>query len=189
MARKKIPSVTLEDIEEHCSYNQCDGDGFAQATRFVKPIPPMKKVLVLQRISTNKTHAISVQDVYTTKNVCKKVIHSPKMYFDRVLDMHGMRVRTAYTALLPFIQQSYSSHAKAVLIITGKGKNSVNNISVLKESVLTWLREYPFREVVDSYGIPHRKFGGEGAIAVILQPFDKNKCIKWNMYSLSASLL
>lgn len=189
MAKKKIPHVDLNDIEQHCLQHSSSSDStlFAEAFSSIQTMPPTAKKE--QKVKKSKTsYHVIAHDIYESQErvIYKTRLHAETMRFERKLDMHGMRVNTAYMALLPFIQQSYCSHVHAVLVITGKGKNSINNISVLNEAVLSWIQEYPLSEVIETYGIPHRKFGGEGAIGIILRPFNKNNTIRWNIHSLSS---
>ncbi|MDE7469692.1 MAG: Smr/MutS family protein [Desulfovibrionaceae bacterium] len=190
MSKKKIPYVNFDDIEEHCQIAQEEDDfldmfthSLSSRTMLMKHNKYEVRKKAQNFSSTPRRGTLSQKE---QQSIDTKPLRIENMKFERTLDMHGMRVQTAYTALLPFIQQSYCSHIRTVLVITGKGKNSALNISVLRESVLTWITEYPFNEVIETYGTPHERCGGEGAIGIILRPFNKNRVIRWNLYSLSS---
>lgn len=200
MAKKhKIPNVSLHDIEKDWlqleSENHVEEDfaslieGMCSVDLYSLEEQTVQKETTIQSKSSTHTSNIPLR---TNKGQhtpsLKTILYSEQSSFTRKLDMHGMIVRTAYTALLSFIQQSYYANARTVLIITGKGNNSATRKSVLQEAVLVWFKEYPFQEVIKNYGHPHKKHGGEGAIAVLLDEFNRNKIIRWNIYSLSSSL-
>ncbi len=92
------------------------------------------------------------------------------------LDLHGMRQEEAYKSLCEFIQLSYQSKKRFVLVITGKGKNTDNNQhwmdstrGILKERVPDWLNRQPCNQYVLKIGTAKPKDGGSGALYVYLK--------------------
>lgn len=81
------------------------------------------------------------------------------------LDLHGLRVREARTALLRFLAQSTSGHRRCVRIIHGKGRSSGGQQPVLKQKTNQWLRQ---REEVLAFVSAPRWDGGTGAVYVLL---------------------
>lgn len=190
MTKKKLPHVNLYDIEKHCLPDGEENEEFSDAFHMVSVLPASKAYnRVVPKCSIHMpSRKRSIDQMLCTKHnrgYSIKTIQSERMVFHRKLDMHGMRVRTAYDAFMSFIQSAYYANVSAVLVITGKGKNSVGNVSVLKEAVLQWLTVYPFQEIVEWYGTPHRKYGGEGAIAIILKSLNRNKIIQWGIFSIA----
>jgi len=85
------------------------------------------------------------------------------------LDLHGMTQECAHVAVNNFIEVSYLSGKRCILIITGKGLKIEGAVGVLRLRVPHWLNEKPNRSRVlaFSYAIP--KDGGEGALYVMLK--------------------
>ena len=81
------------------------------------------------------------------------------------LDLHGLRVREARTALLRFLAQSTSAHRRCVRIIHGKGRSSDGQQPVLKQKTNQWLRQ---RDEVLAFVSAPRWDGGTGAVYVLL---------------------
>ncbi|MGL4722007.1 MAG: Smr/MutS family protein [Desulfovibrionaceae bacterium] len=102
--------------------------------------------------------------------------------FKSRLDLHGMRVITAQSALISFMQQAYIQGICEVLLITGKGNNSPQGIAIIRESVTKWLTQYPLNLVVLGFTTPSRYLGGEGAVGVLLRPFEASLRIVWHQY-------
>jgi len=88
------------------------------------------------------------------------------------LDLHGMTQREAHDALLRFLRTGQERGVTLVLVITGKGRASVDGASergVLKRQVPQWLRLPVFRELIVSFEPAHVTHGGEGALYVRLR--------------------
>jgi DNA-nicking Smr family endonuclease len=81
------------------------------------------------------------------------------------LDLHGLRVREARTALLRFLGQSTAARRRCVRIIHGKGRTSDGQQPVLKQKTNQWLRQ---RDEVLAFVSAPRWDGGTGAVYVLL---------------------
>lgn len=86
---------------------------------------------------------------------------------DYQLDLHGLNREEALSALPIFLQSASRKGQKAVLVITGKGKNSEDE-PVLNQAVASWLRDAG-RELVVEYAPAPREMGGSGAYVVFLR--------------------
>lgn len=84
---------------------------------------------------------------------------------DLVLDLHGMTGEEARIALNRFIQKSYQSGAKKILIIHGKG-NHTKGEAVLKPLVRSVLELSPY---IGDMGTPERRDGGSGATWAVVR--------------------
>ncbi|MEP4196266.1 MAG: Smr/MutS family protein [Aliishimia sp.] len=91
------------------------------------------------------------------------------------IDLHGMTLDRAHSALTRFILSSHSSGKRLLLIITGKGKNRdhggpipVRN-GVLRHQVPEWLRLPPLSSAVLQITEAHISHGGGGAYYVYLR--------------------
>ena len=83
-----------------------------------------------------------------------------------ILDLHGYTRASTPTAITSFIASSRHSDNQCVMIITGKGRNSPDRISVVRETTLETLRNHPH---VLAYCCSQPTDGGHGAFYVLLQ--------------------
>ncbi|MDF1716564.1 MAG: Smr/MutS family protein [Antarcticimicrobium sp.] len=91
------------------------------------------------------------------------------------IDLHGMRLDRAHPALTQFILSSQAAGRRLVLVITGKGKRSVDPgpipipRGVLRHHVPQWLSMPPLAQAVLQITPAHLSHGGEGAYYVYLR--------------------
>jgi DNA-nicking Smr family endonuclease len=93
---------------------------------------------------------------------------------DGRIDLHGMRQDRAFSALLGFLRQSQARGFRTVLVITGKGKESLDfpageGRGVLRQSVPAWLARPDLRDLVLGFEEAGRRHGGGGALYVRLR--------------------
>jgi len=84
------------------------------------------------------------------------------------LDFHGMGILTenqVQSITDDFIKKSKQNKLKKVLIITGKGLHSRNEVAVVKPIVIAFLKRH---EDVESCMEARRDRGGSGALEVTL---------------------
>ena len=87
----------------------------------------------------------------------------------------------AYAALTTFIKMSYNKGKRTVLLIPGRGKNSPEGYSVLRDSLERWLTRNPFKRVVLAFCTAQPKDGGAGALYVLLRKYKKSRGkIQWD---------
>ena len=98
-----------------------------------------------------------------------------KLTPDSRIDLHGMTVDRAHSALVPFILSAQARGARLVLVITGKGQREdpydpmPRRRGVLKTQVPMWLKMPPLSGAVLQVAPAHRRHGGEGAYYVYLR--------------------
>jgi DNA-nicking Smr family endonuclease len=80
------------------------------------------------------------------------------------LDLHGLRVREARSALARFLNHSLATGRRCVRIIHGKGRGSGAQ-PVLKQKANQWLRQ---KDEVLAFVTAPRWDGGTGAVYVLL---------------------
>lgn len=91
------------------------------------------------------------------------------------IDLHGMTLAEAHPRLIGFIQSSYASNKRLVLVITGKGKRRDMGdpvpvrTGVLKHQVPQWLRQAPLGPMILQVTSANQRHGGEGALYVYLR--------------------
>lgn len=90
------------------------------------------------------------------------------------IDLHGMTVDTAHSALNAFLLRSHAQGKRLVLVITGKGRATDEgplgpSRGILKRQVPHWLEQPPLRQIVLQIAPAHQKHGGSGALYVYLR--------------------
>lgn len=98
-----------------------------------------------------------------------------KLAVDGRFDLHGMNLAQAHPALNRFVQESYHSGKRLLLVITGKGNTQAGESimperrGVLKRQVPQWLAQPPLAPLVLQVTSASRKHGGDGALYVYLR--------------------
>lgn len=98
-----------------------------------------------------------------------------KLKPDGRIDLHGMTLDRAHTALTRFILSAQASNKRLLLVITGKGKHRDEGgpipvrYGVLRHQVPEWLRMPPLSTAVLQITQAHVSHGGEGAYYVYLR--------------------
>ncbi len=82
------------------------------------------------------------------------------------IDLHGLTHDAAYDCLLHELQALQRRGARAILVITGRGKADQG---VLRTSMERWLNGSAFRVLVWGYAQAHARHGGKGAWYVFLR--------------------
>jgi DNA-nicking Smr family endonuclease len=91
------------------------------------------------------------------------------------IDLHGMTVAEAHSALIGFVMRAHGSGLRLVLVITGKGKSGADSGSmqsrggVLRHQVPHWLQLAPLGPRVLQVAEAHISHGGAGALYVYLR--------------------
>lgn len=83
------------------------------------------------------------------------------------IDLHGLTQEQAFEELKDFLEYCYDIGKQNILIITGKGK--LDNPGVIKLAVPRWLAYTELKKYILSHSEAKYKFGGSGAIAVLLK--------------------
>jgi DNA-nicking Smr family endonuclease len=91
---------------------------------------------------------------------------------DAEIDLHGMHLREAFSALRAFLSHAQNDGARLVLVVTGKGKRAASadfTPGILRKSVPNWLRGAEFHTIVLGFEQAARPHGGSGALYVRLK--------------------
>lgn len=102
----------------------------------------------------------------------KKQINNKNLAFDAIVDLHGKTEIQAYGIILDFIKNCYLNNYKNIIIITGKGKNSIGK---LKLKTPSWLKSKELSKFVVGFDTMPSSKGGEGALFVKLKNINKYK--------------
>lgn len=100
-----------------------------------------------------------------------------KMPCDARLDLHGLTLAQAHSALISFIRHQAELGARSVLVITGKGAPSKNTqervTGKIKAELIHWLNSAPLRPFILAVNEAGPRQGGSGAAYVLLKRRDR----------------
>jgi DNA-nicking Smr family endonuclease len=85
------------------------------------------------------------------------------------LDLHGLTREAAKPAVEAFVNKARITGHRCVLLVTGRGLNSVDQVPVLKEGVQQWLTRGRAAKQVLGFCSARPKDGGAGAVYVLLR--------------------
>ncbi|MGO8998874.1 MAG: Smr/MutS family protein [Polyangiaceae bacterium] len=88
---------------------------------------------------------------------------------DARIDLHGMGVAEARTAVTTFLRDTRVAGERCVLIIHGKGEHSPRAQPVLRGEIGAWLSQGGASEHVAAFVTAEGGDGGEGAVYVLLR--------------------
>lgn len=89
--------------------------------------------------------------------------------FRSYLDLHGMNRDEAKEAVERFLWERREAQVRCVLLVHGRGKNSKDNIPVLKQALLSWLQRGRISRCVLAFCTARPHDGGAGAMYVLLR--------------------
>jgi DNA-nicking Smr family endonuclease len=126
-------------------------------------------------VAGDGTFEISYSDEYIdgavvglSPEVLKKLRNGYFSYQD-YLDLHGLNRQEAREETIRFVLSSFSERRRCVLIIPGRGLNSVDKEPVLKNNLVSWLMRAPLKRVVLAFASAKPCDGGWGAFYVLLR--------------------
>ena len=102
-------------------------------------------------------------------NSMQKKIIKGEYKIDAKLDLHGYSKNEAYGILMDFLNNSYQRIFRMLLIITGKGLNSPDPFSTIKESFFGWIQTWEIKGNFLYVNYAHNKHGGDGAFYILLK--------------------
>lgn len=119
--------------------------------RFLELYPPTDEVLkdVEERVETERSFRPSPR----------------KLPVERSIDLHGLTVDSARSALDSFIISARSAGIRKILIVHGKGSHGGSS-GVLREFVRKYLQENP---AIGATGSPPIRDGGSGATWAVIR--------------------
>jgi DNA-nicking Smr family endonuclease len=89
--------------------------------------------------------------------------------FQDYIDLHGLTKQEASIRLREFLVRTRALGNRCVLVVHGRGLNSENNVSVIKESLPGWLKTSPLKHMVLAFCTARPYDGGTGAVYVLLR--------------------
>jgi DNA-nicking Smr family endonuclease len=85
------------------------------------------------------------------------------------IDLHGLTKKEAEVKVRDFLTQSAAMGLRCVLIVHGRGRNSENQMPILKEQLPVWLSRGPVRKVVLAFSTARPYDGGTGALYILIK--------------------
>jgi DNA-nicking Smr family endonuclease len=89
--------------------------------------------------------------------------------YQAMIDLHGMSAATARVEVERFVTQALGAGHRTVLIVHGRGRNSKDNVPVLKERLKSWLARGRVGRAVLAFTSARPAHGGTGALYVLLR--------------------
>lgn len=93
-------------------------------------------------------------------------------------DLHGLTVAQAREQLERFLTAARAKNYRTVLVIHGRGRNSPQQIPVLKQHLQQWLSSKSFRRQILAFASARSYDGGTGALYLLLRPLNGNHARK-----------
>lgn len=91
------------------------------------------------------------------------------------LDLHGMTTEVAQAEMERFLTSTARAGLRCILIVHGRGRNSVGQIPVLKDRLKLWLSRGRLAKLVLAFATARPHDGGPGALYVLLRRTRKGK--------------
>jgi DNA-nicking Smr family endonuclease len=89
--------------------------------------------------------------------------------YQAMIDLHGMSAATARVEVERFITDALAKGHRQVLIVHGRGRNSKDNVPVLKERLKSWLARGRIGRGILAFTSARPADGGAGALYVLLR--------------------
>ncbi len=103
-----------------------------------------------------------------SKNMIRKLKRGKIPVQDHI-DLHGYTKKDAEDLVRRFLMDSQRKGYRCVLIVHGRGLNSLDSIPILKERLPVWLNRGPVRKIVMAFSSAKPYDGGTGALYVLLR--------------------
>lgn len=104
--------------------------------------------------------------------ILKKLRQGEFSYQDYV-DLHGCTREEAREAVIHFVEESFALRRRCLLIVSGRGLNSIDKEPVLKGGLVKWLTRAPLARLVLAFASARPCDGGAGAFYVLLRRSEK----------------
>jgi len=96
-------------------------------------------------------------------------LRSGEFAYQAYLDLHGLSIAAARPAVEAFVSRAFLDGHRCVLIVHGRGRNSKDNVPVLKERLKSWLAHGRIGRAVLAFTSARPADGGTGAVYVLLR--------------------
>lgn len=144
--------------------------------------PPLPQFRMGQKSATARPHNLAPSlDVHLSAHPVRMDrkqhgrMKRGKLEPEARIDLHGMTLDRAHTALIGFVLRAETQGKRLILVITGKGKDRDDGgpiptrLGVLRHQVPHWLQLPPLSQLVLQITPASQKHGGHGAYYVYLR--------------------
>ncbi|MCU0587887.1 MAG: Smr/MutS family protein [Syntrophobacteraceae bacterium] len=98
-----------------------------------------------------------------------KKLRQGEFSYQNHLDLHRMNRIEARSAVTELILASFAQGCRCLLIVSGRGLNSLDKEPVLKQNLVIWLTQAPLKRLVLAFASARSHDGGAGAFYVLLR--------------------
>lgn len=144
-------------------------------TRIYKPVLSGKEPLVRYDLALDPMQPLSRISKHLDKRTHDR-LRKGKSAPEARIDLHGMTAAQAHAALRGFIRSSHGRGLRLVLVITGKGNTTRDEIGimptrsgVLRHALPQWLGVPDMHPMILQISAAHIRHGGSGAYYVYLK--------------------
>ncbi len=133
-----------------------------------------KPVVVKQReisaITPKATHKKLIHgDTADIDKSSRQKMDRGEYEIDAELDLHGLTREQAFRTLEAFIDTSYATQRRMVLVITGKGIKSKPADVKLRDELPNWLNREHIKDKIIRFTSAIQKHGGAGAFYILIK--------------------
>lgn len=89
--------------------------------------------------------------------------------YQSMIDLHGMSAAEARVEVERFVMHAVGAGQRVVLIVHGRGRNSKDNVPILKERLKSWLARGRIGRATLAFTSARPADGGAGALYVLLR--------------------
>lgn len=151
-----------DDIIKTSSYKKSCDDEIEISFLSLEDIKPLRRRKFLNE------REIFLGDASRIDNSVLKNIKKRNFNLDATLDLHGKTLDVAFSQFVNFINSSYDTSKRNLLVITGKG-NPEKNTGVIKKNFYSWLTNESVADKILYVNFASLKDGGDGAFYILLR--------------------
>ena len=164
----------------------------------VQPLPPRERERVASPVPASPARAVTDPDAEALAELCDLVggsapfdisdsdehvegaivgldprllrrLRKGEFAYQAHLDLHGLTADEARPVVEAFLQRAHQDGKRCVLIVHGRGRNSKDQIPVLKSRLTTWLARGQWSRLILAFTSARACDGGAGALYVLLR--------------------
>ncbi len=194
--RKLPPAAPVKTVEAEVGQNA--EDLFQAAVAGVKPLDARRRERVAEARPASPARAVTNADAEALAELCDLVagnapfdisdsdeyvegavtgidprlvrrLRRGEFAYQAYLDLHGLTSEAARNEVHAFLTQTYQDGKRCVLIIHGRGRNSKDQVPVLKRHLTGWLARGRWSRLVLAFTSARPCDGGVGAVYVLLR--------------------
>jgi DNA-nicking Smr family endonuclease len=129
--------------------------------------PPQQNVDPAPRAQPGPASTLTVGATADMDRRTAQRLKRGEMAVDGHIDLHGLTLDQAHSALTSFIRGAHARGARCVIVVTGKGK--APGIGKIRNETPHWLNQTPLRPLVLAVTEARQRDGGSGAFYVLLK--------------------